>query len=138
MTGMGLGGHQFIDLGKLPNHWTDRDQMWHTYTDSSGNGHRLNKINPSSAKGAFGGGQGVTNSKMWERSQTAGPLGNNFGTRMHIHLGMDMSSNQPLDTRAAWGLGGHKFINMGKLPAPGPIGTKLGTRIQIHQGMERG
>ena len=38
----GLGGHQLIYLGKVPNHWTDRDQIWHTYTDSSGNGHRLN------------------------------------------------------------------------------------------------
>ena len=27
----GFGGHQFINLGKLPNHWTDRDHIWHTY-----------------------------------------------------------------------------------------------------------
>ena len=39
-------GHQFINLGKLPNHWTDRDQIWHTHTDSSGNGNRLNKLTP--------------------------------------------------------------------------------------------
>ena len=31
------------------------------------------------------------NSKMWERSQTAGSIGKKLGTSMHIHLGMDMS-----------------------------------------------
>ena len=58
----GLGGQQFKNLGKLPNHWNDRDQIWHMYTDSSGNGHRLNNY-PLDPQGAFGGGQGVTNSK---------------------------------------------------------------------------
>ena len=37
-----------MNLGKLPNNWTDRDPIWHTYTDSSGNGHMLNKLTPSS------------------------------------------------------------------------------------------
>ena len=39
-----LGGRQFINLGKLPNHWTDRDQIRHAYTDSQVNGRRLNKL----------------------------------------------------------------------------------------------
>ena len=39
---VGLGSHHFTNLGKLPNHWTDRDRIWHTYADSSGNGSRLN------------------------------------------------------------------------------------------------
>ena len=71
-------------MGKMPNSWPDRDVVL------PGNGHRLKKLTLD-PQWAFGGGQGVTNSKMWERSQTAGPIGNNFGTRMHIHLGMDMS-----------------------------------------------
>ena len=47
---MALRGHQFINLGRLPNHWTDRDTIWHTYTNLPGNGH-MQKINPSSPKG---------------------------------------------------------------------------------------
>ena len=43
---MGLVGHKFINLGKLPNYWNDRDQIWRTYTDSPGNGHRLNQLTP--------------------------------------------------------------------------------------------
>ena len=70
----------------MPNSWTDQDRIWHT-----GNGHGLKISTPLEPQGAFGGDHGVTNSKMWERSQTAGPIGNTFGTRMHIHLGMDMS-----------------------------------------------
>ena len=50
-----LGGHKFINMGKLPNHLTNRDHIWHTYTDSSGNGHRL-KSNTSSPKCHGGGG----------------------------------------------------------------------------------
>ena len=30
-VGVRGGGHHFINLGKLPNPWTDRDQTWHTY-----------------------------------------------------------------------------------------------------------
>ena len=47
----GGGGKQFTNMGKLPNHWTDRDQMWHTYADSSRKVHRIKQINPSSPKG---------------------------------------------------------------------------------------
>ena len=55
-----LGGHQFINMGKLPNHWTDRDQIWHTYSDSPGNEHRLKKLPPRAPMVIFRG-QGVTN-----------------------------------------------------------------------------
>ena len=86
----GLGGHQFIHLGKLPNGWNDRDQIWRTYTDTPGNGHMLTKFAPRAPRGLWSG-QGVTNLKMWEIDQTAVPIRTTFGTRMHIHLGMDMS-----------------------------------------------
>ena len=84
----GLGGHQFINLVKLPNHGNDRDQIWRTYTDSPGNSHRLNKLTP---RGIWRGVRGSEIQKMWERCQTAVPIGTKFGTRMHIHLGMDTS-----------------------------------------------
>ena len=57
-----LGGHQFINMGRLQNHWTDRDQIWHTYTYSPGNGHRLNKLTPRAPRviGWGGGSRGHT------------------------------------------------------------------------------
>ena len=76
--GMGLGGHQFINLGKPPNYWTDRDQTWHTYTDSSGNGHMLNKINPSSPKGHL---KGVWGSQIQKCGKDAKQL-----DRLGTHL----------------------------------------------------
>ena len=51
--GGGLGCHKFKSLGKLSNGWTDWHQIWHTSADSSGNGHRLNTIQPSISQGAF-------------------------------------------------------------------------------------
>ena len=38
----GLESHTLKHVGKIPNSWTDRDQIWHTYAYSSGNGHELN------------------------------------------------------------------------------------------------
>ena len=78
----GLMGHQLIYLGKLPNSWTDRDQTWHTYTDSSGNGNRLNKLTHRAPRDIWRG-FGVTNSEILERCQTAGPIVNKFGTRTY-------------------------------------------------------
>ena len=42
-----LGGHQSKSLWRLSNGWTDWHQIWYTSADSSGNGHRLNSIYPS-------------------------------------------------------------------------------------------
>ena len=58
--------------------------------DSSRNGHRL--INPSIAEGAFEGGViGGLSFKSPEIYQTAGPIGPKIGTRLRIHLGMDIA-----------------------------------------------
>ena len=46
MAGAGLGGHKFKSLGKLSNGWTDWHQIWYTFVDSSGNGHRLKQFAP--------------------------------------------------------------------------------------------
>ena len=51
---------------------------------------QANKLTPRVPRGIWRG-QGVTNSKMWERCQTAVTIGNKFGPRMHIYLRMDMS-----------------------------------------------
>ena len=58
----GLGGHKSKSPGRLSNGWTDLHQIWYTSADSSGNGHRLNKICPRH----WGGGVGVTHSKVRE------------------------------------------------------------------------
>ena len=54
-----LGGHKSKSLGRLSNDWTDWHQMWYTSADSSGNGHRLNTIRPSTL-----GGGGVRGSQI--------------------------------------------------------------------------
>ena len=53
-----LGGHLLTNLGKLPNHWTGQDQIWHTYTDSPGNGHRLQKLTLRAPMGIWRGSRG--------------------------------------------------------------------------------
>ena len=73
--------------------WSDRDQIWHTHADSSPNGSELNKNQPRVTQGGFGGFQRVRNSKIWNNCQTGGPIGTKFGTRLRIHLGMDIGKN---------------------------------------------
>ena len=45
--GGGFRGSQIQKLGRLSNGWTDWHQIWYMSADSSGNGHRLNTIRPS-------------------------------------------------------------------------------------------
>ena len=76
---------------KLPNGWTDLHQIWHTCADSCGNGYMPHKLNLNT-KGAFrGGGFGVHKSQSLRGCQTAGRIGTNFGRRLWIRLGMDIS-----------------------------------------------
>ena len=49
-----------------------------------------NTIRPPISQGAFWGVLGVTNSNGWGSCQTAGPIGTKFGTRLWIHLGMEI------------------------------------------------
>ena len=39
----------------VANHWPDRDQIWHTYSDSPGNGHRLKKLTSRASRGIWRG-----------------------------------------------------------------------------------
>ena len=86
----GLGGQKYKSLKNLPNGWTDWHQIWYTSPDSSRNGHRLKTISPSIHQVAFSGGLGVKNSKVWKIYQTVGPIGTKLGTRLQIHMGMDI------------------------------------------------
>ena len=50
---------KLINVGKLPNRWTDRHQIFHTYADSFRNEHRLNIFTHLTPKGGIlGGGLG--------------------------------------------------------------------------------
>ena len=40
--------------------------------------------------GILGGFRGSQYAKIWKIYQTAGPIGTKFGTRLRIHLGMDI------------------------------------------------
>ena len=51
-----LGGHKSKSLGRLSNDWTDWHHIGYTSADSSGNGHRLNTIRPSTLGGGGLGG----------------------------------------------------------------------------------
>ena len=103
----GLGGHKSRSPGRLSNGWTDLHQIWYTSADSSGNGHRLNTICPST----LGGGRGHT-FKSQGRCETAGPIGTNSGTHVHTHLGMDI--RQTNCHKRHKGLGGFRGSNVQK------------------------
>ena len=47
----------------------------------------------------------MRNSKIWNNYQTGGPIGTKFGTRLRIHLGMDIGLKQlsPLYPRGHFG-----------------------------------
>ena len=49
-----MGSH-IKKSGRLSNGWTDWHQIWYTSADSSGNGHRLSTIRPSTMGGGLGG-----------------------------------------------------------------------------------
>ena len=87
----GLGGQKCKSLENLPNGRTDWHQIWYTSADSSRNGRRLKTISPSIHQGAFWGGfRGQKFRKVWKIYQTVGPIGTKFGTRLQIHMGMDI------------------------------------------------
>ena len=86
--GGGLGCHKFKSSGKLSNGWTDWHQIWHTSADPSGNGYTPNKL-PLETQGGHLGGGGVRHSKVLGSCQTC-LTDWHFGSRLRIHLGMDI------------------------------------------------
>ena len=71
---VGFRGSQIQNSGRLSNGWTDWHQIWYTSADSSGNGHKLNTIRPSTLGGGLGGHKFKNQGKI----QTAGPIGTKF------------------------------------------------------------
>ena len=55
--------------------------------------------------------------EVWERCQSAGPIGTKFGTRLWIHLGMDIGYKQvaPRYPRVAFGGGGVRGSTIQKI-----------------------
>ena len=99
-----LGGQQLNSLGKL----SDWHRLWFTFAASSGNGHRLN------TGGISGKGGCVTDSKLWGSCQTAGPIGNIFGTHLEIRLRMEIRQpNCHSRHKGHWG-GGVRGSNIQK------------------------
>ena len=87
-----LGDQTFKSHGKLSNGWTDWHQLWFTSADSSGNGHRLDTRPPSIPQGAcrVGGWVRGHRFKSLGKLSQAGPIGTKCGTRLWIHLEMDI------------------------------------------------
>ena len=59
--GGGLRGKKLTNVGKWPNRWADRPHIFHTYSDSFSNEHRLKNSYPLGPKGPF---LGIMWSKM--------------------------------------------------------------------------
>ena len=103
----GLGGQQFKSLGKL----SDWHQLWFTSADSSGNGHRLNAIRPTTPQGHWGGG-GLGGPKF----KCFGKLSNGWTERHHIwYKSADSSGNRHM---------------LNKIRPSTPIGGFRGSQIQ--------
>ena len=58
-----------INVGKLPNRWTDRHQLFHTYADSFRNEYRLKIFSHLTPKGSILG--GFTGSKIQKSGNAA-------------------------------------------------------------------
>ena len=112
----GVGGHKFKSLEKLSNGCTDWQHFWYTSADSSGNGHRLNRIRPTIPQGQLGGG-GLGGHQF----KCLGKLSNGWTDWHQIwYKSADSSGNRhrlntirPSIPQAV--LGGHQFKSLGKL-----------------------
>ena len=130
-----LGGHKSKSLGRLSNDWTDWHQIWYTSADSSGNGHRLNTIRPSTLGG--GGVRGSHIQKSDEHVKGLVRLASNLVHMCRFIWERIYAKQIALrDTRVH--LGGFRGSNIqvrGSCQTPGPIGTNFGSRLRIHLGM---
>ena len=107
-----LGGHKSKSLGRLSNDWTDWHQIWYTSADSSGNGHRLNTIRPST--------WGVRGSQIQKSGEDVERLVRLASNLVHmcrfIWEWIYAKQISLRDTGGTWGgLGGQTFKSQGKL-----------------------
>ena len=79
----GLGDHTFKNVGKMSNSCTDRDQIWHTYAYSSGNGHEQ-KIKPLIPE-VHGWGGGFRGSSIHKSGKTSKPLDRSVPNLAYIY-----------------------------------------------------
>ena len=132
LGGGGLGGQQFKSLGKLP----DWHQLWFTFADSSGNGHRLNTSRPSIPQVAFrGGGGGLGCHKFKKSGEAVKRLDRLAPNLAHICRSI-WEQIDPRDTRGVLVVKHPKV--WGSCQTAGPIGTNFGSRLRIHLGMDTG
>ena len=121
---------------KLPNGWADWHQIWHTCAHSYWNGYTPSKLPLEIYMGGtwfFLGGQ------QFKTILGSCPIGTNFGSRLRVHLGMDIESR--LNTsRPSIPQGYHKFNSLGKLSngCTDWHQIKFGTRLWIHLGIDIG
>ena len=110
----GLGGQQFINLGKLLNHWNDRDQIWSTYTYSPGKLHRLTKLTPRASRGICRGSGG-------HKYKNVGKMPNSCTDWDHIWHTYAYSSGNGHElniNHGAWGVRGSSIHKSGKASKP--------------------
>ena len=82
-----LGGQKYKSLGNLPNGWTNWHQIWYMSANSSGNGHRLNKISPSrSHEGIFCSFKGSNIKRLGKMAKRLDQLGPNCGPYIQMAL----------------------------------------------------
>ena len=109
-----LGGHNSKSVGRLSNDWTDWHKIWYTSADSSGNGHRLNTIRPSTW------GEGVRGSHIQKSGEDVERLVRLASNLVHkcrfIWEWLFAKQIAMRDTRGNLGvLGGQTFKSQGKL-----------------------
>ena len=108
----GFRGSQIQKSG-LSKGWTDWHQMWYTSANSSGNGHRLSTICPSTLGGGVRGSQ-IQKSGRFKRLVRLAP--NVVHMCIFIWEWIYAKQIAPRDTRGHLGvLGGHTFKGQGKL-----------------------
>ena len=103
--------------------------------DSSGNGHRLNTIGPSTLRG--GGVRVSQNQKSGEDVKRLVRLASHLVHMCRFIWEWIYAKQIALrDTRGhLGGLGGQTIKSQGSCQTAGPIGTTFGSRLQIHLGM---
>ena len=126
---------------------SDWHQLWFTFADSSGNGHRLNTSRPSIPQGAFRGargGGGVRVSQIQKSVEAVKRLDRLAPNLAHICRSVwewiCTPNKLPLETQGGHlgGLGIKHSKVLGSCQTAGPIGTNFSSRLWIHLGMEIG
>ena len=85
-----LGGLKLKKTGITPNGRTNWHQIWHTWADSSGNGHRLKQLAHRDTKGGGALGGGGLGGHTFKHLDNLPNGWTNWHQIWRIHLGMDI------------------------------------------------